>query len=157
MSAPFGRRLCAVAENQVSGGYRIFSLIDREGPAPEPGQFYMLASEKSWGEGGGRPYLPRAISVAETAPSKDGVRLDFLAELDMQRRNPARHLRADGNKLDRLERAGGQDGLLHVAANDRCGQDTRFRACRQRVAGEQKPGSNCNENNATNDNAAARR
>ena len=80
MSAPFGRRLCAVAENQVSGGYQIFSLIDREGPAPEPGQFYMLASERGWGEGGGRPYLPRAISVAETAPSKDGIRLDFLIE-----------------------------------------------------------------------------
>jgi len=80
MTAPFGRRLCEVAENQVSGGYRIFSLIDREGPAPEPGQFYMLASERSWGEGGGRPYLPRAISVAETAPAKDGVRLDFLVE-----------------------------------------------------------------------------
>jgi len=80
MSAPFGRRLCEVAENRVSGGYRIFSLVDREGPAPEPGQFYMLASERGWGEGGGRPYLPRAISVAETAPSKDGVRLDFLVE-----------------------------------------------------------------------------
>jgi NAD(P)H-flavin reductase len=80
MTAPFGRRLCEAAENQVSGGYRIFSLIDREGPAPEPGQFYMLASEKSWGEGGGRPFLPRAISVAETAPAKDGVRLDFLVE-----------------------------------------------------------------------------
>jgi dihydroorotate dehydrogenase (NAD+) catalytic subunit len=80
VTAPFGRRLCEVAENRISGGYRIFSLSDREGPAPEPGQFYMLASERSWGEGGGRPFLPRAISVAETAPSKDGVRLDFLVE-----------------------------------------------------------------------------
>jgi len=80
MTAPFGRRLCEVAENQVSGGYRIFSLIDRAGPAPEPGQFYMLASERSWGEGGGRPFLPRAISIAETAPAKEGVRLDFLVE-----------------------------------------------------------------------------
>ncbi|HVD41435.1 MAG TPA: dihydroorotate dehydrogenase electron transfer subunit [Solirubrobacterales bacterium] len=80
MTAPFGRRLCEVAENEVSGGYRIFSLIDREGPVPEPGQFYMLASERSWGEGGGRPFLPRAISVAEAASAKDGVRLDFLVE-----------------------------------------------------------------------------
>jgi dihydroorotate dehydrogenase (NAD+) catalytic subunit len=80
MSAPFGRRLCEVAENRASGGYRIFSLIDREGAAPEPGQFYMLASERSWGEGGGRPFLPRAISVAEAVPAKDGVRLDFLVE-----------------------------------------------------------------------------
>lgn len=80
MTAPFGRRLCEVAENKISGGYRIFSLLDREGPTPEPGQFYMLASEQGWGEGGGRPYLPRAISVAETAPAKEGVRLDFLVE-----------------------------------------------------------------------------
>jgi len=80
MTAPFGRRLCGVAENLASGGYRIFSLIDREGPTPEPGQFYMLASERSWGEGGGRPYLPRAISVAETAAAKEGVRLTFLVE-----------------------------------------------------------------------------
>ena len=80
MTAPFGRRLCEVAENQSSGGYRIFSLLDREGPPPLPGQFYMLASERSWGEGGGRPFLPRAISVAEAAPAKEGVRLDFLVE-----------------------------------------------------------------------------
>ncbi len=80
MTAPFGRRLCEVAENKISGGYRIFSLLDTEGPAPEPGQFYMLATERSWGEDGGRPYLPRAISVAETAASKGGVRLDFLVE-----------------------------------------------------------------------------
>jgi dihydroorotate dehydrogenase (NAD+) catalytic subunit len=80
MSAPFGRRLCEVSENAASGGYRIFSLRDREGPLPEPGQFYMLASERGWGEGGGRPYLPRAISVAEAAPAADWVRLDFLVE-----------------------------------------------------------------------------
>ena len=80
MTAPFGRRLCEVAENAVSGGYRIFSLLDREGPTPEPGQFYMLASERSWGEGGGRPFLPRAISFAEVAPAKEGIRLDFLVE-----------------------------------------------------------------------------
>jgi dihydroorotate dehydrogenase electron transfer subunit len=80
MTAPFGRRVCEVAENKVSGGYRVFSLIDREGPAPQSGQFYMLAGEHGWGEEGGRPFLPRAISVAETAPEKQGVRLDFLVE-----------------------------------------------------------------------------
>jgi NAD(P)H-flavin reductase len=80
MTAPFGRRLCEVAENQASGGYRIFSLLDREGPAPEPGQFYMLAAGSGWGDGGGRPFLSRAISVAEAAPAKEGVRLDFLVE-----------------------------------------------------------------------------
>ncbi len=80
MTAPFGRRLCEVAENRASGGYRIFSLLDREGPPPRPGRFYMLASQHGWGEGGGRPFLPRAISVAEAAPVKEGVRLDFLVE-----------------------------------------------------------------------------
>jgi dihydroorotate dehydrogenase (NAD+) catalytic subunit len=80
MTAPFGRRLCEVAENKATGGYRIFSLLDREGPAPQPGQFYMLAAARGWGEDGGRPFLPRAISVAETADAKDGVRLDFLVE-----------------------------------------------------------------------------
>jgi dihydroorotate dehydrogenase electron transfer subunit len=79
MSAPFGRRLCEVSENKLSGGYRLFSLLD-DGPSPEPGQFYMLATESGWGEGGGRPYLPRAISFAETAPVRNGIRLDFLVE-----------------------------------------------------------------------------
>jgi dihydroorotate dehydrogenase (NAD+) catalytic subunit len=80
MTAPFGRRLCKVAENQPTGGYRLFSLLDHEGPAPVPGQFYMLAAEHRWGEGGGRPFLPRAISVAETGSAKNGTRLDFLVE-----------------------------------------------------------------------------
>lgn len=80
MTAPFGRRLCEVAENHASGGYRLFSLLDREGPPPQPGQFYMLATERRWAGDGGRAFLPRAISVAETAPAAAGVRLDFLIE-----------------------------------------------------------------------------
>jgi dihydroorotate dehydrogenase (NAD+) catalytic subunit len=80
MTAPFGRRLCEVAENRPSGGYRVFSLLDREGPEPLPGQFYMLAAARNWAHRGGRPFLPRAISVAETAPAAGGVRLDFLVE-----------------------------------------------------------------------------
>jgi dihydroorotate dehydrogenase electron transfer subunit len=80
MTAPLGRRLCEVTENQASGGYRIFSLADSEGPIPQPGQFYMLAAARGWGEDGGRPFLPRAISVAEAVPAKRGVRLDFLIE-----------------------------------------------------------------------------
>lgn len=80
MSAPFGRRLCTVAANRASGRYRVFSLLDREGPEPVPGQFYMLAAERRWSERGGRPFLPRALSVAETGPAADGVRLDFLVE-----------------------------------------------------------------------------
>jgi dihydroorotate dehydrogenase subfamily 1 len=74
--APFGRRLCEVAASRGSGGYRVFSLRDAGGPAPDPGQFYMLATERRWGEGGARPFLPRALSVAD---AEDG-RLDFLVE-----------------------------------------------------------------------------
>jgi dihydroorotate dehydrogenase (NAD+) catalytic subunit len=93
MTAPLGRRLCEVTENRASGGYRLFSLADPKGPEPLPGQFYMLATERHWDERGGRPFLPRAFSVADTAPltspliansaNKDevtGVRLDFLVE-----------------------------------------------------------------------------
>jgi NAD(P)H-flavin reductase len=80
MTAPFWRRLCEVSENRASGGYRLFSLLDREGPEPLAGQFYMLATESQWGQGGGRPFLPRALSVAECGPAADGVRLDFLIE-----------------------------------------------------------------------------
>ncbi len=80
MTAPFGRRLCEVSESKPSGGYRLFSLIDPDGPEPEPGQFYMLATEQHWDQRDGRPFLPRALSVAETAPAAGGVRLDFLIE-----------------------------------------------------------------------------
>jgi NAD(P)H-flavin reductase len=80
MTTPFGRRLCEVSESRASGGYRLFSLIDPEGPEPQPGQFYMLATEEHWEQDGGRPFLPRALSVAETGPAAGGVRLDFLIE-----------------------------------------------------------------------------
>lgn len=80
MTAPFGRRLCEVSASRASGGYRLFSLIDTEGPEPQPGQFYMLATESHWERSGGRPFLPRALSVAECGPAANGVRLDFLIE-----------------------------------------------------------------------------
>ncbi len=78
--APWGRRLCQVTEGRASGGYRFFSLRDAEGPEPLPGQFYMLAAERHWEESGGRPFLPRALSVADTGTVAGGVRLDFLVE-----------------------------------------------------------------------------
>ncbi|HEX3324316.1 MAG TPA: hypothetical protein VHR65_04155 [Solirubrobacterales bacterium] len=94
MTAPFGRRLCRVSENRESGGYRLFSLLDTEGPEPQAGQFYMLATEEHWERCAQRPLLPRALSVADASPAlssplvadrakKDevsGVRLDFLIE-----------------------------------------------------------------------------
>jgi len=79
MLAPFGRRGCEVVANEATGGYRVVSALDAEGPLPEPGQFYMLAAA-GWGGPSGRPYLPRAFSVADAEPSADGVRLDFLLE-----------------------------------------------------------------------------
>lgn len=77
--APLGRRRCEVSANTETGGYRVVSALDREGPQPRAGQFYMLATDR-WGGLGGRPYLPRAFSVAAAEPSGDGVRLDFLLE-----------------------------------------------------------------------------
>ena len=79
-SAPPGRRPCEVTANRESGGYRIFSALDRSGPEPLAGQFYMLVAADGWGQRDGRPYLPRAFSVAEATPAEDGLRLDFLVE-----------------------------------------------------------------------------
>ena len=78
--APLGRRSCEVVANRESEGYRIFSALDREGPEPRAGQFYMLATRGGWGGREGRPYLPRAFSVAEAEMGEGGVRLDFLVE-----------------------------------------------------------------------------
>jgi dihydroorotate dehydrogenase electron transfer subunit len=80
-AAPFGRRLLEVAANRDSGGYRIVSLVDREGPEPAPGRFYMLSAAEGWGVADGRAFLPRAISVAAVAPAAGGgLRLDFLLD-----------------------------------------------------------------------------
>ena len=81
VEAPFGRRLCEVAASRTDGGYRVFTLIDRDGPQPEPGQFYMLASAGTWAGESGRPYLPRAISHARYAREQEGgYRLDYLID-----------------------------------------------------------------------------
>ena len=78
--APFGRRVCEIVAAQATGGYRIFSALDRQGPMPRAGQFYMLSAASGWGSDDGRPYLPRAFSVAAAEQDEGGVRLDFLAE-----------------------------------------------------------------------------
>jgi dihydroorotate dehydrogenase electron transfer subunit len=78
--APFGRRRCEVSRNLASGGYRIFSALDPDGPEPSAGQFYMLAADSGWGGDQGRPYLARAFSVADAEPTDDGVRLDFVVQ-----------------------------------------------------------------------------
>jgi dihydroorotate dehydrogenase electron transfer subunit len=78
--APFGRRRCEVSRNLASGGYRIFSALDPDGPEPSAGQFYMLAADSGWGGDQGRPYLARAFSVADAQHTDDGVRLDFVVQ-----------------------------------------------------------------------------
>ena len=78
--APIGRRRCEIVANRESGAYRVFSALDRDGPHPRAGQFYMLAAAERWGGVDGRPYLPRAFSVALATPMEGGVRLDFLVE-----------------------------------------------------------------------------
>jgi dihydroorotate dehydrogenase electron transfer subunit len=78
--APLGRRRCEVTGNREAGGYRIFSVLDAVGPEPHGGQFFMLSSVDGWGRRDGRPYLPRAFSVAASQPADGGLRLDFLVE-----------------------------------------------------------------------------
>ena len=78
--APFGRRSAEVVANEPTGGYRLISALDRDGPMPRAGQFYMLATDRWAGGDRERPYLPRAFSVAAAEPADDGVRLGFLLE-----------------------------------------------------------------------------
>jgi len=71
----FGRRACTVVERTTYGPYVVIDVHDPDGPAPAPGQFFMLAAVERWGGGEGeRPFLPRAFSVLR---ARDG-RLSFL-------------------------------------------------------------------------------
>jgi dihydroorotate dehydrogenase electron transfer subunit len=74
--APLGRRLTSVVERRQYGAYTVLTVAD-DGPAPDPGQFYMLTAAHRWGGGADeRPFLPRAFSVMR---ARDGE-LDFLLE-----------------------------------------------------------------------------
>jgi NAD(P)H-flavin reductase len=76
--APFGRRRLPVVARREYGAYVVLSVADADGPAPDPGQFAMLAAAERWGGGADeRPFLPRAFSVARR--HADGT-LDFLLE-----------------------------------------------------------------------------
>jgi dihydroorotate dehydrogenase electron transfer subunit len=78
--APFGRRACEVVANEPTGGYRLIWALDRDGPMPRAGQFYMLTGGHWGGAAGERPYLPRAFSVAQAEAVDGSVRLGFLLE-----------------------------------------------------------------------------
>jgi NAD(P)H-flavin reductase len=76
--APFGRRRVPVCGHARHGAYTVLSVADGDGPAPDPGQFYMLAAAERWGGGEDeRPFLPRAFSVLR---AHAGGTLDFLLE-----------------------------------------------------------------------------
>jgi dihydroorotate dehydrogenase electron transfer subunit len=76
--APLGRRLAEVTGRARHGAYVVLSCDDPDGPAPDPGQFYMLAAAERWGGGDDeRPFLPRAFSVMRR--HDDGT-LDFMLE-----------------------------------------------------------------------------
>jgi dihydroorotate dehydrogenase electron transfer subunit len=76
--APLGRRLAEVTGRRRYGAYVVLSCDDLDGPAPDPGQFYMLAAAEGWGGGDDeRPFLPRAFSVMRR--HDDGT-LDFMLE-----------------------------------------------------------------------------
>jgi dihydroorotate dehydrogenase electron transfer subunit len=79
--APLGRRVARVSGVERLGAYHVIGAEDATGPVPQPGQFYMLSAERSWGgQEGERPYLPRAFSYARARASGAGVALDFLLE-----------------------------------------------------------------------------
>jgi NAD(P)H-flavin reductase len=80
--APFGRRPALVTAREQLGSYVVLRCIDREGPLPQAGQFYMLASASRWGGGEAeRPFLPRAFSVLRAhEPGEEGVELQFMVE-----------------------------------------------------------------------------
>ena len=76
--APLGRRRLPVVARREHGAYVVLSVADREGPAPDAGQFCMLAAAERWGGGADeRPFLPRAFSIARR--HDDGT-LDFVLE-----------------------------------------------------------------------------
>jgi dihydroorotate dehydrogenase electron transfer subunit len=74
--APLGRRLCRVTGRDEVGPYVLLAAADPDGPAPAPGQFYMLSAAEGWGGESGRPHLGRAFSVCR---ARDG-HLEFLLE-----------------------------------------------------------------------------
>jgi dihydroorotate dehydrogenase electron transfer subunit len=75
--APFGRRALAVSGRRELGAYVVLEVSDPGGPAPRPGQFFMLAAVDRWGGGADeRPFLPRAFSVLRAG---DGG-LEFMLE-----------------------------------------------------------------------------
>jgi NAD(P)H-flavin reductase len=80
VQAPFGRRAAVITGVEHHGAYTVLVCLDAGGPLPDPGQFYMLSTERRWGAGADeRPFLPRAFSVMRAHPG-EAVELHFLLE-----------------------------------------------------------------------------
>jgi NAD(P)H-flavin reductase len=76
-SAQFGRRPATVTGIDELGAYRLLRVADPSHGDPQPGQFAMLAAVERWGGSeDGRPYLPRAFSIARRREQE----LHFLLE-----------------------------------------------------------------------------
>ncbi len=74
---PLGRRAGEIVSRRAVGAYTVLTVDDRDGPHPDPGQFYMLTATERWGGGEDeRPFLPRAFSVMRAR----GDTLEFLLE-----------------------------------------------------------------------------
>jgi NAD(P)H-flavin reductase len=77
--APFGRRAAPITAREHHGAYVVLRCNDPDGPRPQAGQFYMLATATRWGGGArDRPFLPRAFSVLRAPAGSD--ELQFLVE-----------------------------------------------------------------------------
>ncbi len=50
VKAPWGRRSAAITAREEYGAYVVLHCADPGGPAPQPGQFYMLSTAERWGE-----------------------------------------------------------------------------------------------------------
>ena len=80
MTAPLGAT--ALRGDREPGLGRLPGLLAarRQGPEPQPGQFYMLAAERHWEERG-RPPLPAPRALGRRRrPGRRRLRLDFLVE-----------------------------------------------------------------------------
>ncbi len=145
-----GRSLAPVRA-QARGGARRPRLTARTsccaapisaGPAPQPGQFYMLAASTRWGGGDGeRPFLPRAFSVlrARGRPTPAAIELQFLVEdvgpgtrrlceLARRRRAAARRAARDGL---RVAARGAPAAARRRRRRDRAARDPPGRARRR--------------------------
>ena len=126
-------------ENRASGGYRVFSLLDREGPEPRAGPVLHARHRATTGRSGGqRPFLPRALSVAEAATG-DGRRPARLPDRgDRPGHRPA--LRAGGGRAGLGQRPARQRllGAARAGSGRRRGDPGRRRH-RHRAAGPAAP------------------